>query len=201
VIYTSGCLVYPNKPGVFQAETDPVGAVGMLADRVAHEQLVISDPDVTGVVLRPSFVFGKKSGHFVPYFSQAHDTGKVSVSLPDVAWSEIHIDDLVDLYLRVIEAPHSVVKAQIFNAADSSRNTNREIAKAFAAHVGVSVVDDTKAPWEMTNKTALIDCSKARRLLGWVPKQPPLLDQIDLLYNGWKARNPTVAAKALPAKK
>jgi len=201
VIYTSGCLCYPDKPNTIQFEADQAAPAGLLKDRADHEQLVLSDPNVCGVVIRPSFVFGKKSTHFVGYFAQAHEKGSVTVVMPDVSWSEVHIDDLVDLYVRVVEAPHSTVKAQIFNAADLSRNTNREIAKRFAAHVGLSsVVEDTKTVREMANKTTLIDCSKARRLLGWIPKHALLFDEIDVMYAAWKARFPLLAARPISKK-
>ncbi len=88
---------------------------------------MLSATDFCGIVIRPAFVFGRRSAHFVPYFAAAHSTGKIKVAMPHVTWSELHIDDLVELYVRVCEAPHALVRGQIFNAADSSRNTNLQV--------------------------------------------------------------------------
>jgi nucleoside-diphosphate-sugar epimerase len=112
-------------------------------------------------------------------------------------WSEVHIDDLVDGYVRIVEAPRTIIQSEIFNFADDSQNTNFHIAKTFTEFVAVSVlcsnspiqisVDGVIAP--MSNKTVLVEWRKAKRILGWQPNHRPLLDpvQIKLLFQTWKA--------------
>jgi len=150
---------------------------------------VLHSKTVAGVVVRPSFVFGKNSYHFVNYFAQAHQ-GKVVVNgKPEVGWSEVHIDDLVDGYRRIVEAPVSVVDGQIFNFSDDSRNSNFTIATAFskaAAYNGT--ITTTEASGAVFNKTVFVDYRKANRLLGWVPNHRPLLDEVQTYYDSWKAK-------------
>jgi len=193
-IYTSGILVYGHSTSKIFDENDlpQADATGFLRERIMLEQQVITNPDIYGVVVRPSFVFGRKSRHFYPYFQQALQ-GRVIVSgPPHVSWSEIHIDDLVDFYVRVVEAAPSVVAGHIFNLADMSRYTNLQIATAFAAVAGFTgrVEIDEKSGFEHMNKTVLVDSSKAMRLLGWRAKHPLLLDPQGLarLFTSWQAR-------------
>jgi len=199
LIYTSGVLVYGDRKTV-QTEHDPVEPTGIVKDRVNHEQLVLRSTDVCGVVIRPAFVYGKKTTHFMHHFESALTKGKVVVTLPNVAWCEVHIDDLVDSYVRIVEAPQNVVRGEIFNVADSSHYTNLEIGTKFGAAVGCHNVEvDHKFVWEMGNKTVLVDSSKVRRAVGWVPKHPHMLEQLPIILSGWKGRNPIHAAAATKA--
>jgi len=182
--------VYPDSPNKVLEETDPVGApVAFTGPRIELEKEVINSKEVVGVVVRPSFVYGKNSGHFYFYFGQAHQ-GKVIVSgHPEVGWSEVHIDDLVDGYRRIVESPSSVVDGQIFNFSDDSRNTNMAIATSFskaAGYTGEIFLEESPRP--ALNKTVFVDSRKANRLLGWVPKHRLMLDEVDLYYQAWKVK-------------
>jgi len=137
VIYTSGILVYPDSLEC-KNEDDPVdpNPFIMIKNRAPREVQVTQNKDVHGVVIRPGFVFGKKMAHFVPHFKQALD-GKVVVDgRPNITWSEVHIDDLADAYVKVVEAAPTVVGGQIFNIVDGSRYSNLEIATKFARVAG-----------------------------------------------------------------
>jgi len=189
-IYTSGILVYPNSQSHAYEEEDSTQLKGwVIGDRVQYEQDVINSQHVYGVVVRPAFVFGKKSHNFVYYFDQATKGKVVVAGSKDVGWSEIHIDDLVDGYLRIVESPVSIVTGQIFNFADDSRYTNVQIAERFAKVAGYkgTIEVDEKLGREFSNKTVYVDCRKAQRLLSWRPRHKLLLDQAEVLYRSWLA--------------
>jgi len=189
-LFTSGILVYPDSPNKLLDENDPVGpAVAFTGPRTDLEQQVLALKTVAGVVVRPSFVFGKNTGHFIHYFAQAKQ-GKVVVSgNPEVGWSEVHIDDLVDGYRRIVESAPSVVDGQIFNFADDSRNSNLTIATAYARVAGYTgQISTTETPYPVFNRTVFVDYRKANRILGWVPNHRPLLDEVQLYFDSWKAK-------------
>jgi len=191
-IYTSGILVYPpcvnGKPW---NENDPPMTSGFLvADRVVNERAILKRTDIYGVVVRPAFVFGKKSRHFVNFFHDALIENKITVQNPYISWSQIHIDDLVEFYVRLIDTPHSVVASQVFNIADQSRNTNLQIAKKFAqiAAFKGEIELDEKNVSEFRSKTVVVDNTKAMMYVGWKPRHKLMLDEADIHFNSWKAR-------------
>jgi len=190
LIFTSGVLVYPNNPSGVSDESVKTDPPGLLKARPDMERIVRDSTKVNGVVIRPAFVFGKKTAHFVSYFKQALE-GKVEVNgSPDIMWSEVHIDDLVDGYVRIVEAPPSVVSGQIFNFSDSSRNTNLQLATAFAKEAGYKgeiTINPNVAFGGFNQKTVIVDSSQARRLLGWVPRHKLLLDEIHLHFEQYMA--------------
>jgi len=171
-------------------ENEPPSASGILKDRPTYEKQVLESKDVIGVVVRPAFVFGKKSNQFVQYFQQSKE-GKVFVlGKPDIKWSEVHIDDLVDGYLKIIEAPSGIIDGQIFHFADDSRNSNMEIATAFSKVAGYSgtIEVEMKGVKEHNQKTVLVDYRKASRILGWQPRHLLLLDEVETYYQAWKQK-------------
>jgi nucleoside-diphosphate-sugar epimerase len=192
LIYTSGILVYPDRPNEVSdeySETDN-NVPYPLNTRPSIEKRVLKAEQVYGCVVRPSFVFGKNSRHFYGYFKQALE-GKVIVpGNPHIIWSEVHIDDLVDGYIRLINAPPSVIGGEAFNFADDSRNTNLAIATAFAKEAGFTGDIEVNGPVAFVagQKTVIVDYRKATRLLGWKPKHFPLLSEVPLYYRTWKAQ-------------
>jgi nucleoside-diphosphate-sugar epimerase len=197
LIFTSGILVYPNSPNKVLDEEDATQTKGWLvSERVPFEQEILTSTHIYGVVVRPAFVFGKKSTHFAHYFEQAKKGKVVVAGSKDVGWSEVHIDDLVDGYLRIVESVPLSVGGQIFNFADGSRNPNLLIAQRFAQFAGYegTVEVDEKLAREFSNKTVFVDSRKAQRMLGWRPKHKLLLDQVEVLYRTWLAKNPGVEA-------
>jgi len=192
LLWTSGILVYPGSDRVV-TEDDPVfipeAADPVMLPRIRNENAVLKATEAHGVVVRPAFVFGGTRGHFYDYFKQAQ-AGKVVVNgKPEITWSEVHIEDLVDGYIKIAQAAPSVVSGQVFNFADSSRNSNYAIAKAFARVAGFTGEIESGGPigWAQFGKTVIVGNEKTRRLLGWVPRHVPLLDEVEVYYNLWKA--------------
>jgi nucleoside-diphosphate-sugar epimerase len=103
-----------------------------------------------------------------------------------------------------LEAPVSVVAGQIFNFSDDSRNTNLQIAKAFAKAAGYTgnshstvttkifageVLVNENGGFPHSQKTVIVDSRKSTRLLGWTPDHLGLLDEADLYFQTWKNLN------------
>jgi len=192
LIYTSGVLVYAdNLTKVYDEDdaTDP-NMFPMLKGRPIREQQVISSKDVHGVVIRPGFVFGKNENFFANHFKQALE-GKVVVSgRGEITWSQIHLDDLTDAYVRVVEASSNIVSGQIFNITDDSRVNNLQIATTLARVAGYKgeITVDVGSGMPFSNKSVIASSRKATRVLGWTPKHLHMLDEAEVYFKLWKAR-------------
>jgi len=190
VIYTSGILVYSADKKYVHSEEDPVDPNFMFGGRINRENAVLHSNDVFGVVVRPGFTYGQKSNPFEIYFKNALE-GKVVVFGEGTVHSKIHIDDLADAYVRIVEASRNVVKGEIFNVADDCRATDIEIAKRFASLAGYhgEITVDEKGGFPFLKKSVLVSARKATRVLGWTPKHLQLLDEAELHFAVFKARN------------
>jgi len=192
-IYTSGILVYPDRPNGIHLEDDPTDKdmPAPLTDRPRHEQIVLQDDHLITAIARPGFVYGKNSGHFYSYFKQARDGAVVLKTRPEVGWSEVHIDDLVDGYIKLVEAPSNVIDKQRYNFVDDSRNTNGAIAAAFAREAGfkgqITFDPDFAKNSPLLNKTVFVDYRKASRHLNWHPSHLNVLDEVPIYYQRWLA--------------
>ena len=74
-----------------------------LSHKVHLHSNQIPKSDVIGTVIRPAYVFGKRSKHFYPYFKQALEGKVVVQGNPNIIWSEVHIDDLIAGYIKIIQ--------------------------------------------------------------------------------------------------
>jgi nucleoside-diphosphate-sugar epimerase len=81
---------------------------------------------------------------------------------------------------------------EIFCLADDQQPLCFDVATAAARAAGftgeVSVGPASlEAFTEVFDQNEFITSAKARRVLGWVPRQPGILAHMDLYYQGWKA--------------
>jgi len=107
----------------------------------------------------------------------------------------VHLDDLADAYVRAAE---SGLAGEIFNVTDRSRCTVLEMATAAARPSGYKgeirptpLADARKTLGDFADALALsqhVDSGKAVRLLGWQPRHGGFLDEVDVFYRAWKAR-------------
>jgi nucleoside-diphosphate-sugar epimerase len=117
-------------------------------------------------------------------------------------WSHLHIEDLADLHLLVLEGapPGSLWHAEAGEA------TMREIAQALGMLLGLGPVarswpvEEAVAAWGLRARSSFasnsrVSAAKARALLGWRPHRPGLLEETRtaryLLAEGALARVPS----------
>jgi len=110
-------------------------------------------------------------------------------------WTMVHLDDLADAYVRVAE---SGLAGEIFNVTDRSRFTVLELATAAARAAGhkgeigpLPLAEARKTMGDFADALALsqhVDSGKAVRLLGWQPRHGGFLDEVEVFYRAWKAR-------------
>jgi len=188
-IFTSGIMVYSYSD--IADETYPVNN-SYFKWRMELEQTILKHKDVEGVVIRPGFVYGGNGGFISNLWFQPNSSGKAEFyGSAERSWSWIHVSDLADAFVRVVEASGGIVSGEIYNVSDTTRVTCLQARTAFAKAAGIEGPLLMKEPDDLftkkTNVSAVVSAEKIRRHLGWQPKNGPLLDGIDTYYRSWKA--------------
>lgn len=197
VVYTSTGLVYGFDPAQDRDEDAQLPERSAQPVKAAAERIVRSAPGITGVVVRAGLVHGRGgSGLLGSLIGAAATTGAAAyVGEGDNVWVPVHVDDLADLYLRVLERP----VAGVFNAVGSHPFTFRELAEAIADLTGARAVSlPLDVAVEQLGPTAYLLASRgdmpntrARTTFDWEPAGPPLLD--DVRAGSYRSPAPTGA--------
>lgn len=166
------------------------------ATRVANDHAVLAaaDDGVRAVVICPSLIYGRGSGANpdsiqIPWLialAKKHGVGR-HVGRGENRWSNVHIDDLVDLYLLAIEkAP-----AGAFYYAENGENSMREAAEAISGMLGFGgrtepwPLQEAIAEWGQSaaqytfGSNSRVRAVRARRELGWSPAARSLIEEIE----------------------
>ena len=195
VLYTSGVWVYGDTGGRRADETTPPAPVRMVAWRPEHERLVLENPGVRGLVVRPGCVYGLAGSLTGRWFESAERGAAEVVGDGTNRWAMVHVHDLADAYVRLAESGYA---GEIFNVTDRSRSTVGEMAGAAARAAGhpgavrkVPVEEAAKTMGDLAASLALdqhVDSRKAVSRLGWQPRHGGFVDGVDTYYAAWKVR-------------
>ncbi|MCC5576261.1 NAD-dependent epimerase/dehydratase family protein [Microtetraspora sp. AC03309] len=184
-LYTSTGLVYPDTQGATVDEEHPVDPQSPQPFKIHGERQVLDAGHVAGTVIRAGLVYGRAgSGLLQGMLASARQQGMVAyIGEGTNEWSSVHVDDLAALYAAVLarRSPGTVV-----NAAGVERTPMRGIVEAVAATAGARAVSvtpeqaaETMGPAAaMLTRSSPLDSAKARRLFGWNPTSPNLLDEL-----------------------
>lgn len=194
LVYTSGVWIYGDTGGSMADETTPVNPPAAAAHRPAVEQMVLTARATRGVVIRPGDVYGGRGGLTGMWFTGATEGTLRVVGDGRNRWPMVHVEDLADAYVRMIE---SSIRGEIFNVTDRSRWSVGEMAAAAARAAGydgaiefVPVREAAKQFGSMADCLAMdqhVDARKTVRLLGWQPKHGGFVDGVERYYEAWKA--------------
>jgi nucleoside-diphosphate-sugar epimerase len=194
-VYTSGIWVIGDTEGALVEESRPTNPVKLVAWRPAHEQLALelAKEGIRAVVVRPGIVYGGARGGIpASFFGTALKQGAAQIVGEGANhWPLVHVDDLAELYVRLVErAP-----AGIFHATDASTHTVREIAEAASRAAGkdgkVAAVPLDKARSTMgpfADALALdqkVSSEKARTELDWRPRHEDFVPEAAQLFAQW----------------
>lgn len=179
---------------VYDEET-PVDPLPGRAARAAINDMV-RDAGGTGVrtvVICPTLIYGAGRGLNpnsiqVPWLIDLAKKrgGACHIGPGENVWSNVHIDDLVDLYLLALsEAP-----AGAFYYAENGENAMHEVCEAINAALGFSqapapmTIEEAAAEWGegaanyTMGSNSRVRAVRARSELGWAPHRPALLEEI-----------------------
>ena len=136
-IYTSGIWVIGDTAGAVVDESKPANPAPIAAWRPEHEQLTLSlsKEGIRAVVVRPGVVYGGARGGIpAMMFGTALKQGAAQmVGEGKNHWPLVHVDDLAELYVRLVERAPA---GSIFHATDASTHTVQEIAEAASRAAG-----------------------------------------------------------------
>ena len=192
-VYTTGCSIYGKVPEQLMDETTPGNPDSVLHFRMQMEQEAMKLDNVRTVVVRPGFMYGQdgRTCYINRWFEQGEAGQVVYAGDPARGWSWVHVSDLANAYLRLVEHSEPLDK-EIFCLADDQQPLCFDVATAaaraagFTGEVGIGPAS-LEAFTEVFDQNEFITSAKARRVLGWVPRQPGILAHMDLYYQGWKA--------------
>jgi nucleoside-diphosphate-sugar epimerase len=163
------------------------------AARLETDNMVRGASGMRPVVIAPSLIYGRGRGRnprsiLVPWLVELAKKYGVPKHLGpgENRWSNVHIDDLVSLYLLAIErAP-----AGACYFAENGENSMREVCEAIGRKLGLGArtqamtPDEAAAEWgdgpanNTMGSNSRVRAKRARAELGWRPAAPALLDAI-----------------------
>ena len=192
-VYTTGCSIYGKRPERVMDETTPANPEHKLAFRMDLEQKLfkMKIPNCRKVVLRPGFMYGLdgKSSITGMWFDMGEQNKAIYRGDREKGWSWVHVCDLAQAYLGVIQ---SQVDGEIFCIANQQRPKCIEVMQACLTAAGYDGEiefaepdeEDVTSVWFDQNE--FITSQKARYLLGWTPRHLGVIDEIETYYMAWK---------------
>lgn len=179
-IHTGGIWTYGNDPAI--SEEHEAQPPSITAWRPEGEQSVLQARFKASVV-QPGIVYGRGKGIPAMLVAAVADGATHLIGTGDQHWTTVHVDDLADLYVRVLEqAPGG--KAYVAVSGDNP--TVRELGEALAETVVPESPEATIERLGGFGEALLLDQqatgNRARQELGWLPTRPTL---VQLLRAGY----------------
>jgi len=159
--------------------------------KVLCEEVLLREqsPDFTVVIIRPATVCGYSPRLRLDLAvniltNLAVNTGRITVFGGQQKRPNIHIEDVTDLYVRLLELPDEMIAGKIFNAGYENHQVS-EIAEMVRKVVGRKGVEITTTPTD-DNRSYHISSEKIKCELGFEPKHT-IEDAVKDLCDAFKA--------------
>lgn len=173
-IYASSSSVYGVKdaPNVTEEMAlEPLTDYSKYKALCEEVLLRYQSPTFTTVIIRPATVCGYAPRQRLDVIvniltNHAVNTSKIKIFGGDQLRPNIHIQDMVDLYLLLLDVPAEKIAGRIFNAGYENHKV-RELADMVRGNVGSDVVLET-VPTD-DNRSYQISSAKIARELGFTP--------------------------------
>ena len=175
-IHTGGIWAYGNNASI--TEASPLDAPALTAWRAAGEQRVL-ESGIKASIVQPGIVYGYGKG--IPaILAGSVDAGTVSwFGTGEQRWTTVHVDDLADLYVRVLEqAPGG----RTYIGVSGHNPTVRELGEALGGTIAAETPEETVERLGGFGEALLLDQQasgqRARSELGWQPTRPSLVEEL-----------------------
>ena len=181
-VYASSSSVYGVSDAPEVTEEHPLLAITDYSKyKALCEPILLREqsPDFTTVVLRPATVCGYSPRQRLDLTvniltNHAVNNGRITVFGGTQKRPNIHIDDMVDLYLLLLELPDGKIAGQVFNAGYHN-HTVAELAGQVRAVVqaeypGRERLEVVTTPTD-DRRSYHISSAKIKRVLGFVPRR------------------------------
>lgn len=175
-IYASSSSVYgvKDEPNVNEEMSlEPLTDYSKFKALCEEVLLRYQAPTFTTVIIRPATVCGYAPRQRLDVIvniltNHAVNTGKIKVFGGEQLRPNIHIQDMVDLYLLLLELPPAQIAGKIFNAGFENHRV-RELAQMVQTIVGADRVAIETVPTD-DNRSYHVSSAKIARELGFVPQ-------------------------------
>jgi nucleoside-diphosphate-sugar epimerase len=200
---------------IFDEDT-PFTPTPQRAPRVEIDKMVrnAANRGARSVVIAPSLIYGRGRGHNphsiqVPWLIRLAKKSGVAkhIGPGENRWANVHIDDLVALYLLAIEkAP-----AGAFYYAENGENSMREMCEAISRMLGQGgrtqsmSIAEAAAEWgdgpanDTMGSNSRVRAKRARAELGWRPNAASLIEEIERGCYAPERRSPDGKQRQEPA--
>jgi len=176
-VFASSSSVYGVKE---EPEVDETLPLEPLTDysrfKADCEEILLryQSPDFTTVVVRPATVCGYSPRQRLDVIvniltNHAYHNGRIKVFGGSQKRPNIHIEDMVDVYLLLLEAPAEKIAGKIFNAGYENHPV-RELGELVRDVVGAERVEMETVPTD-DERSYHISSEKIRRELGFEPQR------------------------------
>jgi len=187
-VMTSGTGVLCRDPGggwsePVHAEDDPFDPHPLLRDRVLLEDEVRARSGEIGraMVIRPPQVYGHGGSVALPgMIAEARRRGFVPFVGPGLSiWSNVHVDDLCDLYIRMLDAGSGGSLYHAVGGEHCERHLALEVGNAMGLPARSIAISDIAGPYR-----SLAGCSsrsraiRSRDELGWRPRSTDMFTDL-----------------------
>jgi nucleoside-diphosphate-sugar epimerase len=175
-VYASSSSVYGVKEGVEVTEELPLEPLTDYSRFKAECEKILEEerePGFAAVTIRPATVCGYSPRQRLDVIvniltNHAVHNGRIKVLGGEQLRPNIHIDDMVDIYLRVLEAPDAVVDGKVWNAGYENHSVRR-LAEMVRDVVGDGVTLDV-VPTD-DPRSYHVSSARIRAELGFEPKR------------------------------
>jgi nucleoside-diphosphate-sugar epimerase len=180
-VHTGGVWVYGN--GADLSEESPINSPQITAWRQEREERLLAS-DVRASVVAPGIVYGYGKGIPNTVFHAPRTADGALILIGDGAqhWATVHVDDLAELYVEVLE---NAPGGETYQGVSGQNPTVRELAEAVVGPDGSVRTESVEAVRERFGvqfaDALLLDQqmtgAKAKSQFGWNPRRPSLVEE------------------------
>jgi nucleoside-diphosphate-sugar epimerase len=188
-IYTSGIWSHGDTGGKVVDETSPPQPAALVAWRQGVEDRVFAGAKrgIRTTIIRPAIVYGRGGGIPAGFVESARQEGAARyIGTGKNRWPLVHVEDLADLYVLALEkAPPGTL---LLGVSGPSRPVS-EIAAAASRGAGAegrtvsTPLDEARQKMGAYADALVLDQQasgrKAQDLLGWKPRRPDVLEELE----------------------
>jgi nucleoside-diphosphate-sugar epimerase len=197
-ILTGGTGAYGDTGAAVVDEDTPIPLLPMLASLAENDRKVLGATGVRGMAIRPAIVYGRGGGPVSTLVAMARQTGVVQYTGDgENLLSTVHVDDVAELYLLMLEgAPGGTLLNGVAEPFVSQRALLEGVSRAAGLGGAIEPMPEERArslaygAGGLFARNSRVSAARARALLGWIPRQPSVIDE--LLHGSYQADAATI---------